>query len=452
VIRSIRKQLSDVLWVIALVVVAVAVGSYIVVHQRLTWPEWMPVVGEQFFDMEAEFQTVSGVLPGQGQQVTVSGVQVGEIGGVKLENGVAIAKLRIEPRFARVYPDATMLLRPKTSLKDMIVELDPGTKASGPRLKEGARLTSAQTDPDVNFDEILASLDGDTRAYLTMLVTDGAAALGDGNGRELASTFKRFEPLSRHAAQASKLVAQRRDKLERLMGNLSKLADELGGRDEQLGQFVNASADVFRHFSAQNANLERTLQKFPPTLEATDDALGKVAKLGSTLNTALDDLEPTSRALAPTLRKVRPFLKETTPVLKDDLRPFTREVQDEVRKLRPAAEGTARATPELTTLANLLNELLDTLAYDPPGEGKGNEGYLFFVPWANHNTNSVLAQQDGVGAVRRSLMLMSCGTLRLMESQRSGENNPILGSLTQMLNVPLHSQVCKDDDGGGATR
>lgn len=445
-IRSIRKQLSDVLWVIGLVAVAVVVGGYIVVHQRLTWPEWMPVVGEQFFDMEAEFQTVSGVLPGQGQQVTVSGVQVGEIGGVKLDNGVAIAKLRIEPRFARVYPDATMLLRPKTGLKDMIVELDPGTKASGPQLKEGARLTSAQTDPDVNFDEILASLDGDTRAYLTMLVTDGAAALGDGNGRELASTFKRFEPLSRHAAEASKLVAQRRDKLERLMGNLSKLADELGGRDEQLGQFVNASADVFRHFSAQNANLERTLQKFPPTLEATDDALGKVAKLGATLNTALEDLEPTSRALAPTLRKVRPFFKETTPVLKDDLRPFTREVQDEVRKLRPAAEGTARATPELTTLSNLLNELLDTLAYDPPGEGKGNEGYLFFVPWANHNTNSVLSQQDGVGAVRRSLLLMSCGSLEFLRTLEQDGKNPPLSTLIQLLGAPRFGEVCEERD------
>ena len=278
-IRGIRKQLSDLLWVLAVVVVAVVVGGYIVVHQRLPWPEWFPVVGEEFFDIEAEFQNVSGVLPGQGQQVTVSGVHVGEIGGVELENGVAIAKLRIKPKFARVYPDATMLLRPKTGLKDMIVELDPGTKASGPKLEEGARLSSAQTEPDVNLDEILASLDGDTRDYLTLLVGDGARALGGGNGRQLAATFREFEPLSRHAAKASKLVAQRRDKLERLMGNLSKLSTELGARDRQLGQFVNASSDVFRHFAAQNANLEATLERFPPALEATDDALGKVAKV-----------------------------------------------------------------------------------------------------------------------------------------------------------------------------
>ena len=91
--------------------------------------------------------------------------------------------LDIERRFARVRPDATLLLRPKTGLKDMIVELDPGTPESGPLLEEGATLDSDATLPDVNFEEILASLDADTRTSLQLLVTDGGRALGDGGGR-----------------------------------------------------------------------------------------------------------------------------------------------------------------------------------------------------------------------------------------------------------------------------
>ena len=39
--------------------------------------------------------------------------------------------MEIDRKFLPVYKDATILLRPKTGLKDMFLELDPGTKAAG---------------------------------------------------------------------------------------------------------------------------------------------------------------------------------------------------------------------------------------------------------------------------------------------------------------------------------
>ena len=75
----------------------------------------------------------------------------------------------IDEKHAPVYRDATILLRPKTGLKDMFLELDPGTKAAGP-MREGERISVSNTLPDVNPDEMLAQLDGDTRAYLRVLL------------------------------------------------------------------------------------------------------------------------------------------------------------------------------------------------------------------------------------------------------------------------------------------
>ena len=60
----------------------------------------------------------------------------------------------------------------------MFVELDPGTQAAG-ELPEGGRIGLAQTRPDVNPDEILAQLDGDTRAYLQILANAGGEAFTD---------------------------------------------------------------------------------------------------------------------------------------------------------------------------------------------------------------------------------------------------------------------------------
>src|SRR3954447_8469362 len=153
--RRVRAELKSLVALILLGLVGTAVGLVIVSHQRLNPPSWMPVIGKQEFKLNVRLTGAQGVLPGQGQMVTVSGVKVGRIVSVDLQDGQAVARLAIEPRFAQIYPNATVLLRPKTGLKDMVAELDPGDESSGSPVDSGATLATNQTAPDVNFDEIL---------------------------------------------------------------------------------------------------------------------------------------------------------------------------------------------------------------------------------------------------------------------------------------------------------
>ena len=206
---AIRKHMRDFAAIIGLIVIAGVVASVILSHQRLTLPAWVPVIGKDFYLVNAELQTAQAVTPGQGQTVNIAGVEVGEIKSVKLQNGRAILGLKIEPRYSRIYRDATILMRPKTGLKDMVAELTPGTPAAG-RLPEGGTIPVSQTLPDVNLDQVLASLDADTRDYLTLLLNDGGQAL-KGNGRELANTVRRIEPtakLSRKVNGSSRSAAR----------------------------------------------------------------------------------------------------------------------------------------------------------------------------------------------------------------------------------------------------
>ncbi|HEY6762858.1 MAG TPA: hypothetical protein VI318_25370 [Baekduia sp.] len=441
--------MANAVWLVAMIGIGLVVGSYLLAHERIAWPSWVPGLGKDYFYVNAKFTTAAGVLPGQGNAVTIAGVKVGEIAGEKVQDGQAVLKLRLYAKYGHVHPDATLLLRPKTALKDMVAELDPGTK--GPELADGGTLGVASTQPDVNLDEILAGLDGDTRASLVELLQGAGIALGDGGGRELASTFKRFEPLSRHAEEAGKLVAQRRVKLRHLMGNLSLLAQELGARDKDLGEFVNSSSAVFRHLDAQNQHLGETLQLLPTALQKSNTALVKLDTLGATFKTGLKALQPTAKALGPSLRATQPFLKDTTPVIKDSLRPFAREAQPTAAKLVPAAGHLAKATPNLDTLTKMLNNLLAELAHDPPGSGVHGNSYLYYVPWANHNTNSVMAAQDGVGAARHSLILVNCGGLSFFDTltRNGNDDNPFLTTLTKLLNEPKHDEVCGKTEGLG---
>ena len=131
------------------------------------------------------------------------------------------------------------------------------------------------------------------------------------------------------------------------------------------------------------------------------------------LGPTLGDLRPAARALGPTLRQVRPFFADTTPVIQNQLRPFSRDVLPTVRDLRPAARDLAVATPRLTTSLGVVNQLLNELAYNPPG---AEEGFLFWTAWANHDGASVFAQQDAHGAIRRGLVVTSCSSLALLQN------------------------------------
>jgi phospholipid/cholesterol/gamma-HCH transport system substrate-binding protein len=432
-VSAVRTHVRDVVAILLLAAAAVVVAVVVLGNQRFSLP---PPLGTDYFEIEAELATAQAVTPGQGQTVNIAGVEVGEISSVKLEDGKAIVGLRIEPDHDRVFRDATVLLRPKTGLKDMVAELNPGTPEAG-RLAEGERIPISQTLPDVNLDEILASLDADTRDYVKLLLGDGARGLG-GNGRALAATIRRFEPTARYARRVNESLAGRRRNLRRVIHNFSLLAEELGDRDTQLAGLVQNSNAVFEALAAEEANIRATLQELPSTLSVTQDTLGKVDALARVLGPTLGDLRPAARALGPSLRQVRPFLRRTTPVIRDEIRPFTRAALPTVEELRPALRDLAAVTPDLSTSFGVLDSLLNTLAHNP--SGRKSEGFLFWQSWLNHIGATVFATQDAHGPVRHGVVVLDCNSARVLRVVAA--SNPLLGTLVELLNPPKVEEIC----------
>src|SRR4029453_9437271 len=120
-----------------------------------------------------------------------AGVIVGRVSDVHLKDVRAGLDIEMEDGAAHVYRDASILMRPRTLLKDMILQVTPGTPATG-ELREGDTLPVARTLPDVNLDELWASLDGDTRAALVALAQGAGQGLR-GQGDTLGSVFRRFD-------------------------------------------------------------------------------------------------------------------------------------------------------------------------------------------------------------------------------------------------------------------
>ncbi len=433
---AIRKHLRDFIAIVALVLVAGFTGGYVLIHQRTQLPDWVPFAGKHFFTLKGEFATAQAITPGQGQTVDIAGVQVGTIEKVDLVNGRALVTMQVQPKYAHVHPNATMLLRPKTGLKDMIVELDPGTAAGGPEVKDGFTVPVSNTQPDVNLDEILGVLDADTRAYLQLLLNGASTGLS-GQGRDLAQVWRRFAPTARDTAKLTRLLAERRDNIKHAIHNFAAFTHALGDRDKQLGSFVDDSNDVFARFANQDANLQQTIALLPAALRDTNDALVKARAFADQAGPALNDLRPFAHSLKPALVATRPFLRETTPIIRNQIRPFTRAVLPVVKQLRPAAGQLADATPNLTTSFGVLNAFLNGLAYNPPGKA---EGYLFYLAWLNHVSNSIFSGQDAQGAIRRGVLVVECGNIAGVAGVKANKKNTpaqaVLALLAQLSNTP----------------
>jgi len=412
--RQIRRYGRELLAAIALIAIGTATAVVILAEQNFRWP-W-----ESSYTVKAEFTSAQAVTAGQGQQVTVSGVKVGDVAGVDLENGHAVITLDIDPQYGPIYRDAHMLLRPRTGLKDMEVVLDPGTKAAG-AIPDGGTLPESQTQPDVNPDEVLAALDSDTRRYLASAVNALGTGL-QGNGAALRRFFVAGEPTAREAQRLLDTLAGRRQQIAQLVHNYSQIAAAAGSREGDIRRIIRFSSTALGALARQDGAIRSSLTRLPGTLDAADSALRHAQPLAAELRPAAQALTPAVRRLTASIGPVRPLVREATPIVRDQLRPFVSAGVPAVRELRPAtaALGTTLSTlPSVTRRANyIVNELL----YNPPGP---EEGYLFWTSWFFHNSASMLSTQDAHGAEWRGLALFSCSTLQQLNTFLPHTNVPL---------------------------
>jgi phospholipid/cholesterol/gamma-HCH transport system substrate-binding protein len=431
--EQIERYRTAFIAVVSMVVIAAAVGGYILAHENLHLPGWVPVLGHEYYDLKAEFQTAQAVTPGQGQAVTIAGAKIGEVASVDLRNGVAVVSMKVTPKYARFYKNATLLIRPKTQLQDITIQVSPGSPSAG-RLKSGETIPLSQTAPNVNFDEFLAGLDAETRAYLQELLA-GAGEGFNHNGRAFSATLKRFEPAARYGQVIQRELAKRSANISRSIHNFSLIMQALGSRDKQISQFVDSSNAVFQTFAKEDANLQSTLRLLPGALGKTGKALGKLGTASEQVGPALSKLDPFAKSLGPAQHATKRLAITTAPIIKNEIRPFAREILPTVRELGPSTQALGEAFPKLASSFSVINEFFNELAFNP---SKTKPGFDFFLAWANHNLNSVVANSDGNGPIGRSLVYFNCNVLGILAGV--AEVNEDVALLIGLLRPPTKAE------------
>ena len=116
----------------------------------------------------------------------------------------------------------------------------------------------------------------------------------------------------------------------------------------QLTSLINSSNTNFQAIASQSSQLQSALTLLPGTLQQSAVTFNKLRGFGQASASSASRLLPWAHALAPALIAVRPLFRQTTPVIRNQLRPFSVAVQPVAKILAPAAAVLAQsgATPD----------------------------------------------------------------------------------------------------------
>ena len=249
--------------------------------------------------------------------------------------------MQVENKYAPlIHDNASLLLRPKTGLNDMVVEVDPGTTAS-PEVKEGSTLPLASTQPQVNPDEILSSLDADTQQFLKLLLANGAEALDPAKGRDvkLSNALRRLDPFARDIARISGALAVRRENIARSIHNFQLLSTELGNHDQDLTNFVDSSNAVLGALRARGGLDPRRPPRAARHSPADPGRPDQRQRPRASIRSRAQEADPGSRRDRPGPPRAAPLFQQTVAPIQNQIRPFTRQVRQSVTDLTGATPG-----------------------------------------------------------------------------------------------------------------
>jgi virulence factor Mce-like protein len=244
--------------------------------------------------------------------VRISGVNVGKVVATTLERRTdrTVAELDISSRYAPRPADTRAILRQKSALGELYVELSPGNPA-GRKLPDGGTLPDGQVLPAVSFSDVLQTFDPATRRALTTWLTQQGIALRDG-GQALNSALYDLTPLTAHAGALLRVMRDEQASSDALIGEGGTVLSSLTARRGQLAALVQNTNTVFGALAAQRAELAKTIRTLPGFLSATDQTLRDVATFSRASTPIIQQLQPAARALGPVLvdtRAVAPALR-----------------------------------------------------------------------------------------------------------------------------------------------
>jgi phospholipid/cholesterol/gamma-HCH transport system substrate-binding protein len=315
------------------------------------------------YEVNAVFQSSNSIRPGS--PVRIAGVDVGKVKEVKPEEGTdaAVVVLQIDDEGLPLHEDATAKIRPRIFLEgNFFVDLKSGSP-SAPELEDGGTIKVTQTATPVQLDQVLTSLQSDTRQDLKDVLNSLNLALNSeptaaedrdsdpsARGQTAAESFNDayddIPEAERSTAQVLEafLGTEPNQDLSRLIDGAARTSGALIRNENALRGLITNFNTTMAAFAAESGNLRTSIRELPLTLTSANRAL-------ASLNEAFPSTRAFAREIIPGVRETPATIDAALPWI-DQARPLMgpKELGGVAKELAPTSEDLARLTDRLLDL------------------------------------------------------------------------------------------------------
>ena len=300
------------------------------------------------YEIKAVFESSNNLK--KASPVRIAGVEVGrvtKVERVKQGGESVVVTMRIGKSGRPIHDDARAKIRPRIFLEgNFFVDIEPGTPGSA-EIADNQTIPINQTSVPVQLDQILTSLQSDTREDLKVLLDEYGNALDKGG----AKAFNRSIPYWKSAYRDTAIVneASLGEAEHDLSGYIKGAGATAAALDRNAGQLKSLITDfntTAGAFAREQGNLRSAIAELPRTLRAGQPALASlnasfppVRELAQDLRPGVQSSEATLDAAIPLVRQLRGLVSE------DELRGLAADLRPTVPALARLAQAEHPALP-----------------------------------------------------------------------------------------------------------
>ncbi|MBE2318222.1 MCE family protein [Solirubrobacter sp. CPCC 204708] len=355
------------------------------------------------FELRAQFQSANSIRPNS--PVRIAGVEVGKVKAVEPVEGSNDAMLVMELKDSALplHENATAKIRPRIFLEgNFFVDLKPGTPGS-PQLESGDMIAVTQTASPVQLDEILTSLQADSREDLTKLLkglnttlTSEPTEEQDADSHELAQGETAAESFNdalddipaaeRSTAQVLEALmgTQPTRDINRLIRGTARTAEELSRYEQSLQDLITNLNTTTAALAGESANLRASIRELPPTLAAANSAFDALNAAFPPTRAFATEIRPGVRETPATIEAAFPWIEQTRALVQpEELGGLAAELSPATVDLARLIDRATELLPQVDLLSRCVRDVVlpagDLVVQDEFTNGEENYKEFFYA-------------------------------------------------------------------------
>jgi ABC-type transporter Mla subunit MlaD len=219
--------------------------------------------------------------------------------------------MQIDDNGLPIHTNAQAFIRPRIFLEgNFFVDLHPGSP-SAPKLGDGDTISIQNTRSPVQLDQILTSLQANTRHNLQILLEEYSTALKPPGSTGYNASIPYWEPAYKNSAIVNQAtLGLKAGDLPGYIREAGTVAEALDANPAQLQSLITDFSTTAAAFSQSQSSLEQTVAELPRTLHAAQPAFNALNQSFPALRSLIADFRPAVRSSGPAIDASLPFITQ----------------------------------------------------------------------------------------------------------------------------------------------